>query len=175
MQKKNKKMDDRVKNYNQRILKKLISEEYIAWNLYMQCIWVAETEISMLIQGIFTEIANDEFSDHMKKLIDFAKAYDLDVPYKMEQYEKYADENLVKLMPKIKKSDNISYYLDLMIEAEKLAIVSYEEAIDKNGLNDDLYSLILNIYYEECGHLNDLNTVKFTAECEYGNPDLIIN
>lgn len=157
-------------------LQKLISEEFLAWQLYSQFIWAADLEDSVQFAGLFSEIARDEMDDHLNKLVSYAKQRGYDVPCTNEEYLKYAGEPCTKqFKTKIKKAEDLCYYIDEAIEAEQHAVSSYEASMNVDEIPDDLYQILLQIYYEEIEHLSDLRTLKFTAECEFGSPELVIN
>lgn len=151
------------------ILKKLISEEFLAWQFYRSLLWSANFNISKKLEILFLDIANDELNDHLTKLVNYAKSYNINIPCTNEEYQKYANKKIVKqFLTKIKRNKDINFYIDEVILAEQEAILSYENAIKEEELPDDLYRLLLEIYYEEQDHLSDLNTLKYTVECEYG-------
>ena len=164
------------KDYNKinRELRKLISEEFLAWQLYTQFIFAAAPEEGAGFAGLFAEIAKDELDDHLNKLVSYAKQNGYDVPCTNEEYQKYAGDEIVKqFTTKIKKNEDLCYYIDEAIAAEEAAIQSYAETLEVDELPDDLYQIILEIYYEESEHLRDLTTLKFAAECENGPAELI--
>ena len=163
-------------NKEEKIVKKLIAEEFLAWQIYNQYVWSAAPEVVKQISGMLTTIANDEFNDHMAKLVDFALSRGYVVPSTIDEFIKNAGETCVKLYEqKVKKFQHASYYLDLAIAAEADAINSYVIAIESEDISDDLYMLINPIMYEEYEHLADLQTTKFAIECECGPIEIDIN
>lgn len=70
----------------QKTLDKLISEEMIASMFYTACIQAVQKSDKHLIEEMFTEIAIDELSDHMKHLVEWATANDYSVPYKFKDF-----------------------------------------------------------------------------------------
>ena len=160
-------MKKEIDNTVKKALKKLIAEEFLAWQLYIQMIAASKLEESGFAP-LFNDLAIDEFDDHYNKLLNFAKIYDCDVPCTNDEYQKYADKKLVKLFNfSIKKNKESIYYIDIALKSEELAIYSYEEILNIDNLDDDFFRLINPIYYEECEHYSRLNTLKIQAECKY--------
>ena len=146
-------------------LKRLISEEFIAWQLYVQFVLAAKPAESAAISSLFTETANDELYDHHSKLVKIARDYGLSIPCTNADYQKYASPDAVKqLNTKVQKGKDLMFYVDEAIKSEEYAILSYAAALEIEGLPEDVRVLLLEIFYEEQQHLADLTTFKFSAE-----------
>lgn len=151
---------------------KLISEEFLAWQFYTQLTWAADAEVSLQFKELFDTIAVDEFNDHLTKLISYCTANSYDIPCTNEEYLKYASEDIAKqFQSAIKRHKDVLYYINIAIEAENSAIQSYQQTLNEGNLPDDLNSIVLQNYYDEQEHLQDLTTIKFAAECKY-RPDI---
>lgn len=158
--------DDKV----QKILNKLISEEVIANNFYIGCIAAACKCQKTIFNDMFVEIAEDELDDHCKKMCEWAQANDYSVPYKFKDYEKFAGKNVVDQFDKLKDDQEASYYVEEAIKAEEDAIKSYEEAMKYEELPQDLNAILLQNYYDELEHHENLSTLKMAVD---GQVDLI--
>lgn len=144
------------KNYNpkiQKALNKLISEEIIAHDQYIgSIVATCKCQADQFAQ-MFVKIADDEYDDHFKKLVEYAIANDYDVPYKYKDYEKYADPKVFKLLNNLKSGEKTQYYIDKAVEAEKLAVDSYSVIASDAELSYDFTSILWQIYYDEVEHL----------------------
>jgi ferritin-like protein len=144
---------------NEKILKKLISEEWIASNFYEQMIYACVPEERDVICDIFLKNRDDEKNDHYAKLIDFCIENGFDVPCKMSDYEMYADENIVKQFDKWSKGKNAGYYIEQAIKSEEDAVKSYLEVLNDESVFDCIKRLVLEFYYDELEHLGNLNSL----------------
>lgn len=147
----------------QKVLKKLISEETIAHDFYVGCIAATCTCQSQHFAKVFCETAKDELDDHCKKLVEWAIMNDYDVPFKYKDYEKFADEKVVKQFNSLKQGQDAFYYIQEALKSEQFAIESYEEAL-KIEMPYELHAIILQNYYEEFEHLQTLQTMVFAFE-----------
>ncbi len=110
--------DELFSNKVQKILKKLISEEYIASDFYTGCVKSTCKCQAKLFGEMFIDIALDEVNDHAKKLIDWAIDNDYDVPFKYKDYEKFAEPKVVKQFNALKAGQDAKYYIDEAIKSE---------------------------------------------------------
>lgn len=154
----------------QKILNKLISEEVIANNFYIGCIAAACKCQKAMFNDMFVDIAIDELDDHCKKLCDWASANDYSVPYKFKDYEKHASKSVVEQFDKLKDDQEASYYVEEALKSEKDAIQSYEEAMKYEDLPQELNAILLQNYYDEIEHHENLQTLKMAVD---GQVDLI--
>jgi ferritin-like protein len=71
-------------------VRKLISEEYFAYQLYLFSKMAVKKEDRCVLFDLFTTIATDELDDHMKTLIDWCVEYNVDVPCSEAEFKKCA-------------------------------------------------------------------------------------
>lgn len=146
---------DKIEKTTQKILEKLISEEILAVEFYKSCIHAIKYEQSCSINDKFLEIAKDEDTDHLDKLLKFAKMNDFNIPFKRKDIEKKASKKMVTLLDKLKSKEDANYYIEQAIISELDAINSYKEALSQEYMFD-LQPILLNNYYDEIKHLEDL-------------------
>lgn len=158
----------------QKLLNKLISEEWLAGNTYLlfkTAISKEDPNINSIVQA-FDETAVDELSDHMAKLVDFAIQFGYDVPSTFKEFKRFADKNDFELFESFKKDKDSNYYLDQSILSEQRAIASYNKAIAQM---DDVYdyngfqALLKTIYYDEVEHLETFKFLKYQVEASLGD------
>ena len=149
----------------QRALNKLIAEEFIAGMFYNGCLLAAAKVSNEAFCKLFAETAADELNDHLLHLKKWAILNEYDVPFKLKDYEKYA-ENAVKQLNNIKKDKDLDYYIDEAIKSEQDAIASYEEALKDDNIPYDLYAIMQQNYYDEIDHLESLNFLKYAFGAE---------
>ena len=151
----------------QKILNKLISEEIAASMFYNGCMIAAEDKTNEAFNKLFSTIADDELNDHYNKLKNWAVANDYSVPFKLKDYNKYAEES-IKQLENLKKNKDLSYYVDEAIKSEQMALSSYVEALENDSVPYDLNALMMQNYYDECEHYDNLSFMKyaFGAEAE---------
>lgn len=113
----------------QKILNKIISEEWMAGQMYRLFLNTMTGDCRGMCMEKFMEISDDETNDHMQSLIDWAIDFGYSVPSRVSEFEKYADPKQVKLYSTFKKNEKCDYYLDRAIASEEGAIASYEEAL----------------------------------------------
>ena len=147
----------------QKWLKRLISEEMIAHDMYVGCVMTCKKDQVQMIRDLFLEIAVDERDEHARDMIDWALANGYDVPFKYKDYEKCASEATVKQFNALKADQDSVYYVDQALKAEQDAILSYEEALDEE-LPLDLVPILTRNYYDEVQHLEQLGTMKIACE-----------
>jgi len=123
-------------------LNKLISEEIIAHDQYIGSIVATCKCQSDEFAEMFVDIANDEYDDHFKKLVEYAIANDYDVPYKYKDYEKYADPKVFKLLNSLKSGEKTKYYIAQAVEAEKFAVEGYLTIAQDQDLPYDFTSIL---------------------------------
>lgn len=147
-------------------LKKLISEEYYAYQLYMLSRMAVKSEWHAAIDDLFSEIAEDELGDHMKQLIAWCREYGVDIPCSESEFRKAAGEKASKQVSALKKNKDAAYYIAEAIKTEELAADSYKEAIETDGVSQltDLQSLLWHIYYDEAEHLGKLRTARIAVD-----------
>ena len=148
----------------QKLVNKLISEETIAHDFYIGCIMAVDKDEVHCIENIFVETADDELNDHCKSLVKWAKANGYDVPFKYKDYEKEASPSVVKQYRDLKTKQSAKFYIEEAIKSEHDAIASYEEALKNKNLPYELYSIILNNYYDEEEHLEKFQTLLTATE-----------
>jgi hypothetical protein len=82
----------------------------------------------------------------------------------MKDYIKYAPE-CNKQLDKIKMYEDPLYYIDEAIKSEQFAIASYEEVLqDTTNIPYELNAIMLQNYYDELEHLDDLMVMKYAIE-----------
>ena len=154
----------------QKILNKLISEEVIANQFYIGCTAAACKCQKALFNDMFVEIAIDELDDHCKNLCEWAKNNDYSVPFKFKDYEKYAASSVVKQFENLKEDQEASYYVAEALKSEDDAINSYQEAMEYDNLPQDLNAILIQNYYDELEHKENLETLKMAVD---GQIDLV--
>lgn len=141
----------------EKTVKKLISEEYFAGQLYFlfRNALTTTSKNASDFRSSLIETSTDELNDHMLGLIAAARIYGLDVPVSCPEFKIFAGKKDTEAFMNIKKGKDIQYYIDESIESEKRAIISYNEALAIPCLMDypELYSRILNNLYDEQDHL----------------------
>ena len=154
-------------------VRKLISEEYFAYQLYLFSKMAVKKEDRGVLFDLFTTIATDELDDHMKTLIDWCVEYNVDVPCSEAEFKKCAATKVSRQVSQLKKNKDAGYYLEEARKSEELAIASYKEALEGGDVCQftDLQSILWKIYYEEAEHLKDIDTAKIAYDA---GDDLII-
>jgi ferritin-like protein len=149
-------------------VKKLISEEWYAYQLYMFSAMTAKKDQVKFIDDLFKETANDELGDHMKELIEWCRTYDYEIPCGEAEFKKYADKTLSKQLADLKKNKDAGYYLDEAIKSEEAAVKSYKAVLEYPDTYHytDLQALLWHIYYDEVEHLEKLHTAKIAYEAD---------
>lgn len=166
-----KKENDTLYDANvQKILNKLISEETIATDFYVGCVVAACPCQSKQYSKMFFDIAVDERDDHCKKLVEWAIANDYSVPFKYKDFEKYADQKVVKQMSSLKEGLEAKDYVAEAIKSEQWAIESYQKALESKDIPYDLHCILLQNYYDEQEHLEQLTTKSYAFDA---NADLV--
>ena len=160
-------MKDNNEYYNakiQKILNKLISEEWLAGNMYSFYMQTVDSEERSLVFDMFGTLSDDEIDDHYKSLVDWALLYGYDVPCTIRDIERYASKNAVRLFNSFTKNKDAMYYVKKSIEAEKDAIMSYQEALQSEELVQfgDLKAIILRNYTDELEHLENLGIYEYS-------------
>ena len=147
-------------------VRKLISEEYFAYQLYLSSKMAVKKEERGVLFDLFTTIATDELDDHMKMLIDWCVEYNVDVPCSEVDFKKYADKKVSRQVLQLKKNKDAGYYLDEARKSEELAIASYKEVLNGEDVCQftDLQSILWKIYYEEAEHLRDIDTTRIAYD-----------
>ena len=147
----------------QKMLNKLISDEWFAGHIYKQFILLVKADGRNAISEPMHDVATDEIDDHFKNLVEFALLNGYSVPVTYSEMKKFADKDDVKLFENCKKDEDAIWYVQKGIESEKRAIDAYDEYVDENWLNDfpELQIIIRNNFYDEIEHLN---TFKFMLE-----------
>ena len=154
----------------QDMLSKLISEEMLANMTSRNAIMAGFDVEKMPIDNFptlnkpFQTIADDELSDHHRALVAFAFTYGYEVPFQDKEFKKFASEKAWKGYDGMKRGQDAMYYINLMIDLEQDAIKSYEEAMKVSDVPYELYTILQKNYYDECEHLDDLNTLKIATE-----------
>ena len=140
----------------QKMLNKLISDEWFAGNIYKQFAILVKPEQRNAIFDTMVDVANDELNDHYKSLVEFALQNEYSIPTTYNEMKKFADKDDVKLFENCKKGEDAIWYVGKGIEAEDRAIKIYEEYVDQDWLNKvpELQMTVKNNYYDEIEHLN---------------------
>lgn len=156
----------------QKALNKLISEEWIAGNFYMQMVLACDPDERSVIADLFRTISNDEINDHLKELVEWAISHGYDVPAKISDFKKYASKDDVKRLDNFKAKQKADYYLEEAAKSEEAAMKSYTDALNIEGLVEltDLQSLLWHIYYDEEEHLRNVKTamIAYSANVDMG-------
>ena len=87
-----------------------------------------------------------------------------------KDYEKYASKSVVEQFDKLKDNQEASYYIEEALKSEKDAIQSYEEAMKYEDLPQELNAILLQNYYDEIEHNENLQALKMAVD---GQVDLI--
>lgn len=119
---------------------------------------------------MFTEIANDELTDHAKHLVEWATTNDYSVPYKFKEFQDKAAASVVRQYNKLKDDEDAKYYVKEAIKSEDDAIKSYKEALEYDNIPEELNSIMLQNYYDEEEHREELCTLLMAVD---GQVDLV--
>lgn len=149
----------------EKMIKKLISEEYFAGQLYFLFTLALRrnSKEDIDFKNVLLETSTDEIDDHMKNLIIAARTYGFDVPVSCPEFKIFAGKADVKAFEHIEKDCDLIYYVDQALESEKRAIASYAEALELEGIENypNLRVVILNNYYDEVEHLETFSFSKY--------------
>lgn len=129
-------------------LYKLISEEVLAFETYkvLNTLFYSKDRFQKSLIGLFDDISKDEYSDHAKKLIDYAREHDLGFPADNSDYVQCASESAVKAFNHIPTGDGtITQLLEYALDLERDAIDSYTEAISRGMELDEFDEEIMSI------------------------------
>lgn len=154
----------------QKILNKLISEEWIAGQLYKLFIQAIKPEYLSTVFDAFEETATDEINDHMANLIVFARKYKYTIPVNYKDFNKFAGKDDVKQFESFKSDQDAKYYLEEAIASEQRAIATYADIIKKlEEMNQtdkliELISICTNNWYDEIEHSNTFLFLKYQVE-----------
>ena len=163
-------MDNKNKNELdpkiQKMLNKLISEEWFAGNAYRQFVIAVKPEDRDSIKYLMLDIADDELNDHFQSLVDWALDNGYVSPSGYDNMKKYADKKDVQMFEKCQSRKDGLFYIDKGIESEERAIESYEEFVDADFLRmvPNLCMIVQNNYYDEQEHLRKLQFAKTSIE-----------
>ena len=135
---------------NQKIINRIVSESFISNSFFNGCISACSKDQCKIIDKMFTEIASREFENGYVKVNKFAYINGFDIPFKFKDYEKYANEKIVKIFNSLKNNENIEYYIEKAIEFQSLIVESYQEYLSNVDMDIELNALLLNNYYSEC-------------------------
>lgn len=147
-------------------VRKLISEEYYAYKLYMLARLAVKADEKGAVDQLFSEISDDELNDHLKMLVEWCRDYGVDVPCSEAEFKKAADSKISKQVDYLKKNKDAAYYMQEGITSEEAALASYKKVLDMDEVHEftDLQSALWKIYYDEEEHLRDLNTAKIAYD-----------
>lgn len=128
-------------------LNKLISEEVLAFETYkvLNTNFSRTSKFEKSLIGMFDDIAEDEYSDHARKLIDYARSLNFEYPKDNSEYVQCASEAAVKAFNIIPTTYNISTILNYALSLEQDAILSYKEALSKAYESDEFDEKIITI------------------------------
>lgn len=154
-------------------VRRLISEEYYAYQLYLFSRLAVKSEDRGAIFDLFVEIAEDELDDHMNTLIGWCNEYGVDIPCTEREFKKYASPAISKQVSDLKKGKDAAYYLSEAVKSEEAAIASYKKVLELPEVHEftDLQSAFWKIFYDENEHLQNLKTARIAYDA---NDDLII-
>lgn len=147
---------------NQKIINRVISESFISNSFFNGCISACSKDQCKIIERMFTEIASREFENGYIKVNKFAYLNDFVVPFKFKDYEKYANEKIVKIFNSLKNNENIEYYIEKAIEFQSLIVESYQEYLMNVDMDIELNALLLSNYYSEC-EISDKLKILFSS------------
>lgn len=147
---------------NQKIINRVVSESFISNSFFNGCISACSKDQCKIIEKMFTEIASKEFENGYIKVNKFAYLNDFDVPFKFKDYEKYANEKIVKIFNSLKNNENIEYYIEKAIEFQSLIVESYQEYLMNVDMDIELNALLLSNYYSEC-EISDKLKILFSS------------
>lgn len=147
----------------QEVLSKVISEEMLANLLYHNAVLAMQPEDICKVFDMFKTIADDELDDHHRALCTYAFQNCFAVPFSEKEYKKFADKAQWDAYDSMKKGQDASYYIQLAMQLEVLAVKSYEEMLKDRSLPYDLLSILQKNYYDELQHLEDLKTLSLAA------------
>ena len=147
---------------NQKIINRVVSESFISNSFFNGCISACSKDQCKIIEKMFTEIASREFENGYVKVNKFAYLNDFDVPFKFKDYEKYANEKIVKIFNSLKNNENIEYYIEKAIEFQSLIVESYQEYLMNVDMDIELNALLLSNYYSEC-EISDKLKILFSS------------
>lgn len=150
----------------QKALNKLISEEMLAYLTYNAYTIAADPVNIPVIAETFKEIAEDELNDHHANLVAWALAHGYDIPCNYKEYAKHASEVSVAAYDKVKKNQDARYYIEEAIKAECDAIMSYTEFLDADYIPYDLNAIMLQNYYDELEHSEDLRSLLYGIDAK---------
>lgn len=71
------------------------------------------------------------------------------MPFSEKEYKKFADKEQWNAYDSMKKGQDASYYIQLAMQLEVLAVKSYEEVLKDRSLPYDLLSILQKNYYDE--------------------------
>lgn len=150
----------------QKMLDKLISDEWFAGNIYKQFVMLVAPEDRNAIAEPMLDVANDELDDHYRSLVEFALQNGYSVPTTYSEMKKCADKDDVKLFENCKKGQDALFYINNGIEAEKRAIETYEKYVDVDWLNliPELQLIVKNNFYDEVEHLKTFEFMNTSIE-----------
>jgi len=150
----------------QKLLDKLISDEWFAGHIYKQFILLIDKNERHQVEEQLLDTACDELDDHMMSLVKFACENGYEVPTTYNELKKNADKDDIKLFESCKKNENAQWYITKVIDAEKRAIETYEKYINEEyvRINPDLSLIVNNNYYDEVEHLSQYNFINDSLE-----------
>lgn len=148
----------------QAALNKLISEEWLSGMAYVNMIALCDpTEVDLISKSL-EKLANDEIQDHFMKLMYFALYNGYKIPLSIKDCKKFADKTLVKIFNKLKRQEDAKYYILNVVDAEDIAVASYEQMLNDTEYPDEFLSLIRPIYHEEREHVDEIRTLLFAYD-----------
>ena len=147
----------------QKMLSKLIADEWLAGHIYKQFVLLVKPEQRDAICQPFNDIAGDELNDHFYSLVEFALQNGFGVPATYNDVKKLADKEDVKIFESCKAGEDAKWYIEKAMEIEDRALKTYDKYVDSSVLNKipELQLIIKNNFYDEVEHLE---TFKFMLE-----------
>ena len=145
-------------------LNKLISEEILAFEAYKRITLIINSILEKAKSGkkVFKisikeidSLAEDEYDDHAKKLIKFAKDRHLSFPSAHTDYSKYAGNTCLFMANNIPDDEDVMFYIKYVYDMEKDAISSYEDSVDESvrlHLDKKLINLLMHNLKDEHEH-----------------------
>ena len=159
-------MEDENKKNIQKMLDKLISDEWFAGNVYKQFVLLIDPQQATTIEELMLETAQDEIDDHLANLANFAARNGYSIPATYGEMKKFADKEDVKLFEKCAKGKDALFYIEEALKSEQRAIEVYDKYVDEDQLNavPELQMIIKNNFYDEIDHFKNFKFAKESIE-----------
>lgn len=145
----------------QTTLKKLISNEYIAGQLYILWTLSVPGEQRQFVSDVFENIASMKMTDHMKALIGWCINNGYDIPCTDPEIRRCAADYAKKAISQTKRNKTAEECITLAIKLEQQDLIEYQEALKIKAVPEytDLQSILWSIYYDCEENISRLNTM----------------